>query len=121
MDALAVAEATPPAPSSTEVAINGNHQEHSPEPENKFQKAIAAWRGMWEYIINSWLSLINWPGIDLSSLIPQLDSTATEIVTNQRDALVERKELAQKTKDFRKLDDTAKLSEFKSLLKCKSM
>jgi homeobox protein cut-like len=56
-------------------------------------------------------------GINLSSLVPQLDSTATEIVTNQRDALVERKELAQKTKDFRKLDDSAKLSEFKSLLK----
>lgn len=29
-----------------------------------------------------------------------------------------RKDLAQKTKDFRKLDDAAKLAEFKSLLKC---
>jgi homeobox protein cut-like len=56
-------------------------------------------------------------GINLAALIPQLDSTATEIVMNQRDALVERKELAQKTKDFRKLDDAAKLSEFKSLLR----
>jgi hypothetical protein len=65
--------------------------------------------------------LVRTPGINLSSLVPQLDSTATEIVTNQRDALVERKELAQKTKDFRKLDDDAKLSEFKSLLKGKEM
>ncbi len=57
--------------------------------------------------------------MNLSNLTPQLDSTASEILSNQRDALVERKELAQKTKDFRKLDDTAKLSEFKTLLKGK--
>lgn len=38
-------------------------------------------------------------------------------MNHQKDALVERKELAQKTKDFRKLDDTAKLSEIKGLLK----
>jgi len=31
---------------------------------------------------------------------------------------VERKDLAQKTKDFRKLEDAAKLTEYKSLLKC---
>lgn len=56
-------------------------------------------------------------GIDLTSLLPTLDLTAAEIVTNQRDALVERKELAQKTKDFRKLDDAGKISEHKALLK----
>ena len=59
-------------------------------------------------------------GINLSSLVPQLDSTASEIVSNQRDALVERKDVAQKTKDFRKLDDAGKLWEYKALLKCKS-
>ena len=55
--------------------------------------------------------------IDLTKLVPELDSTATDIVTHQRDALLSRKDLAQKTKDFRKLDDAAKLGEFKGLLK----
>lgn len=57
------------------------------------------------------------PGIDLASTIAKLDSTASDIVSHQRDALVQRKELAQKTKDFKKLEDEAKLSEYKGLLK----
>jgi homeobox protein cut-like len=56
--------------------------------------------------------------IDLTSLIPNLDSAASDLVAHQRDALVQRKDLAQKTKDFRKLDDTVKLGEVKGLLKC---
>ena len=70
-----------------------------------------------------WLPLINvlanaaTPDINLTKLVPELDSTATEIVTQQRDSLLSRKDLAQKTKDFRKLDDAAKLGEFKGLLK----
>ncbi|KAH6681814.1 CASP C terminal-domain-containing protein [Halenospora varia] len=68
--------------------------------DNKFQKAISAWRN-----------------IDLTSLIPSLDNTASEIVQYQRDSTVQRKDLAQKTKDFRKLDDSAKLGEIKGLLK----
>ncbi|BAE64897.1 unnamed protein product [Aspergillus oryzae RIB40] len=55
--------------------------------------------------------------IDLSNTIAKLDSTASDIVAQQRDALVQRKDLAQKTKDFRKLDDATKLAEFKGLLK----
>ncbi|KAJ5167181.1 uncharacterized protein N7482_005962 [Penicillium canariense] len=70
------------------------------EETNKFQRAIAAWRG-----------------IDLASTIAKLDTTASDIVSHQRDALVQRKELAQKTKDFKKLEDEAKLSEYKGLLK----
>ncbi|KAI9651682.1 MAG: hypothetical protein M1831_000528 [Alyxoria varia] len=70
------------------------------DTDNKFQKAISAWRN-----------------IDLASLVPTLDTTASDLVAHQRDALVERKELAQKTKDFRKLEDSAKLTEIKSLLK----
>ncbi|KAI4163253.1 MAG: hypothetical protein LQ342_003189 [Letrouitia transgressa] len=68
--------------------------------DNKFQSAISAWRN-----------------INLTSLVPDLDTTASDIVSHQRDALLSRKDLAQKTKDFRKLDDTAKLGEFKVLLK----
>lgn len=39
------------------------------------------------------------------------------MVDHQRDSIIQRKDLAQKTKDFRKLDDSAKLSEIKALLK----
>lgn len=61
---------------------------------------------------------MSWPpDIDFAKLIPSLDSTASDISANQRDALVERKELAQKTKDFRKLEDAAKITEIKGLLK----
>ncbi|EPS41266.1 hypothetical protein H072_4812 [Dactylellina haptotyla CBS 200.50] len=70
------------------------------DAENAFQKAIAVWRS-----------------IDLASLQKQLDAEASEIITNQRDDLVERKEVAQKTKDFRKLSDPDKLAEYKGLLK----
>lgn len=55
--------------------------------------------------------------IDLTSLVLTLDNTASEIVTYQRDSTVQRKDLAQKTKDFRKLEDSAKLTEIKGLLK----
>ena len=57
--------------------------------------------------------------IDLTSMIPTLDNTASEIIQYQRDSTVQRKDLAQKTKDFRKLDDSAKLGEVKGLLKGK--
>ena len=56
--------------------------------------------------------------INLTKLVPELDVTASDIVDHQREALVSRKDLAQSTKEFRKLDDAAKLGEFKSLLKC---
>ncbi|EXJ90077.1 homeobox protein cut-like protein [Capronia epimyces CBS 606.96] len=101
MDALALTEANAPGAEYDGPPPQTVAGERSPsEGENKFQKALAAWRN-----------------IGLSSLMPQLDSTASDIVAHQRDALVERKELAQKTKDFRKLEDSAKLTEYKSLLK----
>jgi len=63
--------------------------------------------------------LTSYTDIDLTSMIPNLDNTASEIVQYQRDSTVQRKDLAQKTKDFRKLDDSAKLGEIKGLLKGK--
>lgn len=57
--------------------------------------------------------------IDLTKLVPELDVVASDIVSHQKEALLSRKDLAQKTKDFRKLDDATKLGEFKSLLKGK--
>ena len=56
----------------------------------------------------------------MANLATNLDNTASDIATHQRDSTVQRKELAQKTKDFRKLDDAAKLTEVKGLLKCAS-
>lgn len=56
--------------------------------------------------------------IDLTTLVSNLDNTASDIVAYQRDSTVQRKELAQKTKEFRKLDDATKLTEIKGLLKC---
>ena len=58
-----------------------------------------------------------WLDIDLTKLVPELDVTASDIVNHQREAFLFRKDLAQSTKDFRKLDDSAKLGEFKTLLK----
>ncbi|PQE13129.1 Golgi membrane protein [Rutstroemia sp. NJR-2017a BBW] len=91
--ALAASISKPPTPSADHVASGQ-------DGDNKFQKAISAWRT-----------------IDLTSMIPSLDNTASEIVQYQRDSTVQRKDLAQKTKDFRKLDDSAKLGEIKGLLK----
>ncbi|KAL6862336.1 CASP C terminal domain-containing protein [Trichoderma novae-zelandiae] len=84
-------------------AVTAVAQSSGPDADaggNKFSHAISAWRN-----------------VDLTSLISNLDNTASEIVTYQRDSTVQRKELAQKTKDFRKLDDATKLTEMKGLLK----
>ena len=70
------------------------------EEGTKFQQAIAAWRNL-----------------DLTKLVSSLDTAASDLVAQQKDSLVQRKELAQKTKDFRKMDDTSKLTEIKDLLK----
>jgi len=46
-----------------------------------------------------------------------LDVSASQLVEHQKESVIQRKEVAQKTKDFRKLDDAAKLVEVKTLLK----
>ncbi|KAK2784956.1 hypothetical protein FQN53_008142 [Emmonsiellopsis sp. PD_33] len=102
MDALiaqaSVLDDSPPQDAPAEQPAKSEEQVQA---ENKFQQAIAVWRG-----------------IDLANLVPKLDTTASDIVAHQRDSLVQRKDLAQKTKDFRKLDDATKLAEYKGLLKC---
>lgn len=70
--------------------------------------------GIREHQTNCWTYILD---LDLTSLTNKLDSTASEIVAYQRDTTVQRKDLAQKTKDFRKLDDASKLTEIKGLLK----
>ncbi|KAJ5131199.1 uncharacterized protein N7515_007238 [Penicillium bovifimosum] len=99
MDSFAITESLVP-PNQHENQPESGVSSKLTEETNKFQRAIAAWRG-----------------IDLANTIAKLDATATDLVEQQRDALVQRKDLAQKTKDFKKLDDDSKLSEYKSLLK----
>ena len=87
--------------------------------ERQFQTAISAWRSRVFLRAELLIQADDYfKGIDLGHLVQQLDSTAADIVANQRDSLVQRKDLAQKTKDFRKLEDSEKLTEYKSLLKC---
>ncbi|KAK0392110.1 hypothetical protein NLU13_1608 [Sarocladium strictum] len=92
----AIEEASAPAPT----ASNATSTAPTFEGANKFQHAISAWRNL-----------------DLTALTANLDNTASEIVAYQRDSTVQRKDLAQKTKDFRKYDDATKLTEIKGLLK----
>lgn len=58
--------------------------------------------------------------IDLTSLIPQLDTVASDITSHQRDAVSQRKDLAQRAREFKKLDDASKLAEWKALQKCRA-
>ncbi|XP_044721914.1 uncharacterized protein HRG_04829 [Hirsutella rhossiliensis] len=94
-----MAEATDPSATAAAPAAPPNPGTNR-EGDNKFQHAISAWRN-----------------VDLTTLTASLDNTASEIVAYQRDSTVQRKDLAQKTKDFRKLEDPSKLSEIKGLLK----
>lgn len=122
MDALALSEASAQAVGERDDQVNKPPEDTSlDQGENKFQKAISAWRSTCYQSNPLYCANLTPSDIDLSSLMPQLDSTASELVAHQRDALLERKEVAQKTKDFRKLEDAAKLSEYKSLLKCQSL
>ncbi|CAI4212943.1 unnamed protein product [Parascedosporium putredinis] len=89
-----MADVTTEAAQTTPATLGGSDNSQG----NKFQTAISAWRG-----------------VDLTTLITQLDNTASDIAAHQRDSTVQRKELAQKTKDFRKLDDASKLTEIKAL------
>ncbi|KAK9455489.1 CASP C terminal-domain-containing protein [Dipodascopsis uninucleata] len=58
-----------------------------------------------------------WRDINFSELQKHLDNQGLEIVENQKISVVGRKELAAKTKEFRRLPDDEKLLEIRSLLK----
>ncbi|TKX19257.1 CASP-like protein [Elsinoe australis] len=87
-------------PSGTDAGSNDVASKTAQEEGNKFQQAIAAWRNL-----------------NLTDLVSNLDTAASQLVEHQKDAVTQRKDLAQKTKDFRKLDDSGKLTEIKALLK----
>lgn len=58
-----------------------------------------------------------WSEIGLASLQHTLDDAGVEILENQKASMVSRKELAARTKAFKKSSDETKLVEIKSLLK----
>ncbi|KAJ3748940.1 CASP C terminal-domain-containing protein [Lentinula detonsa] len=62
-------------------------------------------------------ALATWREINLSEFQKTLDAQGIEIVDNQKESLLGRKALADKTKDFKKIPDEDKLSAFKALLK----
>ncbi|EGW33216.1 uncharacterized protein SPAPADRAFT_151000 [Spathaspora passalidarum NRRL Y-27907] len=62
-------------------------------------------------------ALQSWVEIDLPSLQKKLDDQGLHLKEEQKSSLISRKNLAAKTKEFRKLDDGDKLQEWKGLLK----
>lgn len=62
-------------------------------------------------------ALQTWTQIDLPSLQKKLDVQGLELKDEQANSLLRRKNLATKTKEFRKLEDPDKLDQIKGLLK----
>ncbi|CCM01147.1 uncharacterized protein FIBRA_03195 [Fibroporia radiculosa] len=62
-------------------------------------------------------ALSTWKGINLSELQTTLDVQGIELVENQKESVVGRKALADRTKEFKKIPDEDKLAAFKGLLK----
>ncbi|CAL1706846.1 unnamed protein product [Somion occarium] len=62
-------------------------------------------------------ALATWKDINLSELQKTLDAQGIEIVENQKESVIGRKALADRTKEFKKIPDDEKLHAFKSLLK----
>ncbi|KAI5954057.1 hypothetical protein CANMA_004896 [Candida margitis] len=62
-------------------------------------------------------ALQTWVEIDLPSLQKKLDEQGLEIKEDQKSSVLSRKNLATKTKEFKKLEDAEKLDQVKSLLK----
>ncbi|KAL0579169.1 hypothetical protein V5O48_002850 [Marasmius crinis-equi] len=62
-------------------------------------------------------ALATWRDINLSELQKTLDAQGIELVENQKESVVGRKALSDKTKDFKKIPDSEKLTAWKGLLK----
>ncbi|GLB37586.1 putative CASP C terminal [Lyophyllum shimeji] len=62
-------------------------------------------------------ALATWRVINLSELQKTLDTQGIELVDNQKESVVGRKALADKTKEFKKLPESEKSNAFKGLLK----
>ncbi|KAJ7091199.1 CASP C terminal-domain-containing protein [Mycena epipterygia] len=62
-------------------------------------------------------ALATWKEINLSELQKTLDAQGIQLVDNQKESVVGRKALADKTKEFKKIPDGEKVEAFKGLLK----
>ncbi|KAF8904459.1 CASP C terminal-domain-containing protein [Gymnopilus junonius] len=62
-------------------------------------------------------ALATWKEVNLSELQKTLDKQGVELVDNQKESVVGRKALAEKTKEFKKIPDEEKHNAFKGLLK----
>ncbi|KAJ8522451.1 hypothetical protein ONZ45_g966 [Pleurotus djamor] len=62
-------------------------------------------------------ALETWKEINLSELQKTLDAQGIDLVDQQKESVLGRKALAEKTKDFKKLPDSEKSNSFKGLLK----
>jgi len=58
-----------------------------------------------------------WEQINLGELQKTLDEQGLKIINNQKESLASRKQLAEQTRDFKRLSNEEKLIKFKSLLK----
>ncbi|KAF9231653.1 CASP C terminal-domain-containing protein [Melanogaster broomeanus] len=62
-------------------------------------------------------ALATWKAISLHELQKTLDAQGVEIVENQKENVLSRKGLAERTKEFKKIPDDEKVNSFKGLLK----
>jgi homeobox protein cut-like len=62
-------------------------------------------------------ALATWKDINLSELQKTLDTQGIALVDQQKESVIGRRALADKTKDFKKIPDAEKLNAFKGLLK----
>ncbi|TFY80606.1 hypothetical protein EWM64_g3405 [Hericium alpestre] len=62
-------------------------------------------------------ALATWRDINLSELQKLLDTQGVEVVENQKESVVGRKALADRTKEFKRIPDEEKLTALKGLLK----
>ncbi|KAF7321700.1 Golgi membrane protein [Mycena kentingensis (nom. inval.)] len=62
-------------------------------------------------------ALATWKEINLAELQKTLDAQGIQLVDNQKESVVGRKALADKTKEFKRIPDNEKLEAFKGLLK----
>ncbi|KAI0093028.1 hypothetical protein BDY19DRAFT_921637 [Irpex rosettiformis] len=62
-------------------------------------------------------ALSTWKDINLTELQKTLDAQGVELVENQKESVVGRKALADRTKEFKKIPDDEKLNAWKTLLK----
>ncbi|KAH3661320.1 hypothetical protein OGAPHI_006727 [Ogataea philodendri] len=81
------------------------------EEDKTLGSDVASSTGVFEKALNSWAV------VDLPSLQKEMDAKGLEIQASQKESLLGRKDLATKTKSFKKLPEEEKLDQINQLLK----